>query len=199
MSRRDPNRSAPRVEARRGAGDSRRRAWALVFAAAVGMAFKLPYWGLVQDLDGTIVLSPDEPASLRFRTAMENELGVSYWWVGLRVNGLSGAGGGSTVGGGLGVRVNGQVVGDTTRTCEIEIEREDSDTGAPEWIFCDLELTCADGASSCEAVVEYQLQAIGDAPVTVEWAVRAGVDGATSGCCQRPDEVEGSVDVELLD
>jgi len=196
LSRRSPHSSDARIPSRVRTSVGPWRWSALALAVALLMAFKPPVWSRTEELAGTIVLSPGESASLRIRTAMENDRGVATWEVGLGIVRLSVSGDDSPDSGGPVVNVSGQVEGEAASTCDQTWE--DPDTGTSVWNDCDVEATCPDGASTCEAVVEFHLLSTSDAPVTVDWVASARVDGAL-GCAGNPDKVEASLELETLD
>jgi hypothetical protein len=128
---------------------------------------------------------------------MENERGEDTWDVGLRIVGLSASGGSTDSGDHAVLHVSGQVEGDPASTCEEAWE--DPDTGTFAWDHCWVSVNCPDGSSSCEAVVEFQLLSTSDASVTVDWVVRAAIQGSMGCCCASPDNVEASLELEVLD
>lgn len=189
--------SVSRVQIGKGSGGGRSRGPALALVALLWFACKAGVWDEWEHLEGQTVLNPGEPVALRIRMAMANDQDVDGWSVDLHMIELFASEDDSAVEEIQVVRVTGQVVvGATGDTCE-EVWG-DSDTGTALMNDCYVPAGCPNGASSCEAVVEFQMLSTSDTPVTVEWVVYANVSGPL-GCRGDPDEVDASLEVEALD
>lgn len=197
MSRKNQHLSDPGVRPRERTGAIPWRSVALVLAAATVIGFQPAPWIQTEDLAGTTVLAPGEQASLRIWSAMENDRGEDTWGVSLRIVGVSASGGSTDSSDHAVLHVSGQVEGDPASTCE---EAWDPDTGTfASNYYCRVEAICPDGSSSCEAVVVFQLLSTSDASVTVDWVVRAAIQGSMGCNCASPDNVEASLELEVLD